>query len=99
MVNPLRGTGPEALKIDSLVARILRATPPIREVILALSTTLEGDATTHYIVKELSDCSVTLSTIARGVPAGSALEYTDDITLKRSLQDRIHYAPRSVEDL
>ncbi len=95
VISPMDGVGPSDIEIDSLVARI--EPEEIREVILALPTTMEGDTTNFYIYKRLNhlttDCSAPLriSQIARGVAIGNELEYTDEITLGRSIVNRIDF--------
>ena len=85
-ISPLNGVGPEDLRIADLEARL--ATEPIREVILALATDVEGDATCHYLAKRLASKSVKVTRIAHGLPAGSGLEYADELTLSRALEGR-----------
>ncbi len=85
VLNPLAGIGPEELRIRELLARI---TPQVREVILALSPTVEGDVTAHYLARALKSLGVRVSRIAQGVPLGSALEYMDEATLSRALSGR-----------
>jgi len=85
VLNPLAGIGPEELRIRELLARI---TPQVREVILALSPTVEGDVTAHYLARLLKPLGVRVSRIAQGVPLGSALEYMDEATLSRALSGR-----------
>ncbi len=85
VLNPLAGVGPEELRIRELLARI---TPQVREVILALSPTVEGDVTAHYLARVLKPLGVRVSRIAQGVPLGSALEYMDEATLSRALSGR-----------
>jgi len=89
IISPLDGIGPSDLNIESLMKRI--AEGEIQEVIMALSTTMEGDTTNFYIYKRLKDFNVTVSTIARGISIGDELEYTDEITLGRSITNRIPY--------
>lgn len=93
VISPIEGVGPADLRLDSLVERVARAesTTPVKEVILALSPTMEGDTTSFYITKKLRPHQVKVSTIARGVPVGGELEYTDEITLGRSILSRIAY--------
>lgn len=92
-INPMRGIHPEQLNIASLLNRVNgKMTQPVKEVILALGATLDGDTTTHYLMKKLLGSLVKISTLARGIPVGGELEYTDEITLKRSLQERVQYA-------
>jgi recombination protein RecR len=86
IISPMEGIGPADLKIDSLVERA--ANENVREVILALSTTMEGETTGFYLYKKLSHCDVDVSIIARGVSFGDEIEYTDEITLGRSIKNR-----------
>ena len=88
LISPIDGIGPNDLFIDSLLGRI---NSEIKEVILALSATTEGDTTTFYLARKLQATGVEISTLARGVPVGDELEYTDEITLGRSLQNRVPY--------
>jgi len=87
IISPIAGIGPNDLNIDSLVAR-LASKPEIKEIILALSPTMEGDTTAFYIQKKLAEFNIKVSTIARGIPIGGDLEYTDEITLGRSIVSR-----------
>lgn len=89
LISPVEGIGPEQLHIEHLIERAKAEQP--QEIIFALSTTIEGDTTTFYITKRLKDLSVKLSNIARGVAVGSELEYTDEMTLARSIKERIAY--------
>jgi recombination protein RecR len=89
IISPLDGIGPSDLNIESLVKRISEG--EIQEVIMALSTTMEGDTTNFYIYKRLKDFNITVSTIARGISIGDELEYTDEITLGRSITNRVPY--------
>jgi len=89
IISPMDGIGPSELNIESLVNRVKQG--GIKEVIMALSTTIEGDTTNFYIYKRLSEFGVEISTIARGVAIGDDLEYTDEITLGRSLLNRVPY--------
>lgn len=86
IISPIDGIGPNDLEIDSLVERVTQG--GVKEVILALSTTMEGDTTNFYIFKKLSSCNVKVSTIARGVSIGDEIEYADEITLGRSILNR-----------
>lgn len=88
-ISPMDGIGPKELHIDSLENRI--AGGDIAEVILALSTTIEGDTTNFYLFRRLSQYQVPVSTLARGISVGDELEYTDEITLGRSLINRVPY--------
>lgn len=92
VISPMDGIGPAQLEIDSLVARIVPE--GIQEVILALPTTMEGDTTNFYIYKRLQNLSEQapkISQIARGVAIGNEIEYTDEITLGRSIVNRIEF--------
>ena len=89
LISPIDGVGPADLKIDSLIERIKGGT--IKEIIYALSATMEGDTTIFYINKNLSSFDIKISTIARGVAVGDELEYTDEVTLGRSILKRIPY--------
>jgi recombination protein RecR len=89
IISPLDGIGPSDLNIDTLVNRMKSA--EIKEVIMALSTTMEGDTTNFYLYKRLKEFNVIVSTIARGVSIGDELEYADEITLGRSITNRIPY--------
>lgn len=87
VINPMGGIGPQNLNIGSLEERI--AAGGIREVILALSTTMEGDTTNFYLLKLLKPSGITISTLARGVSFGDELERTDELTLGRALVNRV----------
>lgn len=88
IISPMNGVGPADLKIDSLVDRVAKSQGAIKELILALSPTMEGDTTAFYINRRLKDFPVKITTIARGVSVGGDLEYTDEITLGRSILGR-----------
>jgi len=90
IISPIDGIGPQDLTINSLVEKVKAG--EIKEVIFALSATMEGDTTIFYINKQLQDYPVTVSTIARGIPVGDELEYTDEVTLGRSILKRVPYA-------
>ncbi|WP_075351809.1 recombination mediator RecR [Algoriphagus marinus] len=94
VISPIQGIGPEELKIESLMDRIEKASQdqPVQEVILALSATMEGDTTSFYLAKRLKEKSIKVSTIARGIPVGGELEFTDEVTLGRSILTRINYS-------
>jgi recombination protein RecR len=89
IISPIHGIGPAELTIDSLVSRISDQNSEIKEIILALSTTLEGDTTAFYIHRKLKEYPVKITSIARGIPMGGDLEYADEITLGRSITSRI----------
>lgn len=86
LISPMDGIGPSDLEIDSLVERI--AVGGVSEVILALSPTMEGDTTNFYIFRKLAPYDVRISIIARGIAVGNELEYTDEVTLGRSIINR-----------
>ncbi len=86
LISPMDGIGPKDIELDSLVERVKQG--GINEVILALSPTMEGDTTNFYISRKLLPLGVKLSIIARGVAIGNELEYTDEVTLGRSIIDR-----------
>ncbi len=86
VISPIEGIGPSDLYIASLLSRI--AQEEVKEVILALSTTMEGDTTAFYLAKKIREQGVKVSTIARGIPMGGELEYADELTLGRSIMTR-----------
>lgn len=86
IISPMDGIGPADIEIDSLVKRV--AEGGVREVILALSSTMEGDTTNFYISRKLAPYDVELSVIARGISVGDELEYTDEVTLGRAIINR-----------
>ena len=86
VISPMDGIGPSALQIESLVDRVKGG--EVKEVILALSSTMEGDTTNFYISRKLDGMDVKLSVIARGISIGDELEYTDEVTLGRSIINR-----------
>jgi len=88
-ISPMDGIGPHDLTISPLVEKVKAG--EIKELVFAMSPTIEGDTTNFYIYRQLQDAQVQMSTIARGVAAGSDLEYTDEITLGRSIIDRIPF--------
>ena len=91
IISPLEGIGPSDLNIETLLKRVNDPETQIKEVILALSPTMEGDTTAFYIAKKLSGSELKITTIARGIPVGGELEYTDEITLGRSIVQRMIY--------
>lgn len=91
IISPMDGTGPSDIAIDHLVSRVAEGS--LQEVFLALSTTMEGETTSFYIFKKLNQFDVRISTIARGVGFGDDLEYTDEVTLGRSIQNRQPFVP------
>ena len=91
VISPLDGIGPEDIKIESLLSRVKESNGEIKEIILAISPTMEGDTTAFYITKKLKPFSVKVTSIARGIPIGGELEYTDEVTLGRSIMSRREY--------
>ena len=89
IISPIDGIGPADLEIDSLVKRV--AEGEVREVVLALSTTMEGDTTNFFIYRKLSAYPVRVTVIARGVSIGDELEYADEVTLGRSILNRVEF--------
>lgn len=89
IISPMDGIGPSDLEIESLVSRVNEGVA--EEVILALSTTMEGDTTNFFIFKKLKNTNIKISTLARGVSIGDELEYTDEVTLGRSIVNRMSF--------
>ncbi len=89
-ISPIEGVGPHNLTIESLVTKVRQGA--IKEIIFALSPTMEGDTTNFYIYKQIEDLELNVSTIARGIAVGNELEYADEITLGRSILNRIPFA-------
>ena len=90
VISPLDGIGPEQLEIDSLIDRVRDEN--VKEIILALSATMEGDTTNFYIYRRMGTLPVKITQLARGVSVGNEIEYTDEITLGRSLLNRTLFA-------
>ena len=88
-ISPIDGVGPSQLKISSLIEKVNSGT--IRELIFALSSTMEGDTTNFYIYKQIKNASLITSTIARGIAVGDELEYADEVTLGRSIVHRVPF--------
>jgi recombination protein RecR len=88
-ISPIEGVGPQELQIDSLVDKV--GNGEIKELIFALSSTMEGDTTNFYIFKQIEKFKITTSTIARGISVGDELEYADEVTLGRSIVNRIPF--------
>ena len=88
-ISPMDGVGPHDLKINSLVEKVRSVR--VKELIFALSSTMEGDTTNFYIFKQIQDSEVLISTIARGISVGDELEYADEVTLGRSITNRIPF--------
>ncbi len=90
IISPMDGIGPADIEINSLLDRI--ATRSVNEIILALSTTMEGDTTNFFIYRKVAKYSIKVTTLARGVAIGDELEYTDEVTLGRSLINRMPFS-------
>ena len=88
-ISPLDGIGPSDLQIQSLVDKVKDG--KVDELIFALSASMEGDTTNFYIYKQIEDCNITTSTIARGISVGDELQYADEVTLGRSILNRIPF--------
>ncbi len=88
-ISPMDGIGPNDLNVESLVEKVKKG--KIKELIFALSSTMEGDTTNFYIFKQIQDCNIITSTISRGISVGNELEYTDEVTLGRSITNRIPF--------
>ncbi|QCR21079.1 recombination mediator RecR [Pontibacter sp. SGAir0037] len=89
VISPIEGVGPSDLHIDSLLERLPNS--EVKEVLFALSPTMEGDTTSFYLTRKLREFNLKITSIARGVPVGGELEYTDEITLGRSIVERTAY--------
>ncbi len=89
LISPMDGVGPSDLRIESLIDRVKQG--EVREVILALSATMEGDTTIFYLYRKLQEFDIEISTIARGIAFGGELEYVDEVTLGRSIMTRVPY--------
>lgn len=92
VISPIEGIGPEELNIENLITRAKDET--VKEIIMAISPTIEGDTTIFYLTKLLKETNVNVSTIARGVSFGGELEYADELTLGRSIISRVPYVTR-----
>tara|TARA_R110002073_G_scaffold72537_1_gene177775 strand:- start:817288 stop:817908 length:621 start_codon:yes stop_codon:yes gene_type:complete len=88
-ISPIEGIGPQNLTIDSLVTKVKSGT--VKELIFALSSTMEGDTTNFYIYRQIEKLDIKVSTIARGIAVGDELEYADEVTLGRSILNRIPF--------
>ena len=89
-ISPIDGVGPSQLNIISLVEKVKSGV--VNEIIFALSSTMEGDTTNFYIYKQIADCEIIISTIARGISVVDELEYADEVTLGRSIRNRISFS-------
>ncbi len=88
-ISPIEGIGPQNLTIDSLIKKVKQGA--IKEIVFALSSTMEGDTTNFYIYRQIENLDIKISTIARGISVGDELEYADEITLGRSILNRIPF--------
>jgi recombination protein RecR len=88
-ISPIDGVGPSQLRIGTLVEKVKAGS--VNEVIFALSSTMEGDTTNFYIYKQIADSAIVISTIARGIAVGDELEYADEVTLGRSILQRVPF--------
>ncbi|QYJ67284.1 recombination mediator RecR [Flavobacterium litorale] len=88
-ISPIDGIGPSQLTINALVEKVKQGA--IKELIFALSSTMEGDTTNFYIYKQIKDCNIITSTIARGIAVGDELEFADEVTLGRSIIQRVPF--------
>jgi recombination protein RecR len=88
-ISPIDGVGPSQLNISSLVEKVKLG--QVNEIIFALSSTMEGDTTNFYIFKQIAECLIIVSTIARGISVGDELEYADEVTLGRSILQRVPF--------
>ncbi|TRX53073.1 recombination protein RecR [Fulvivirga sp. M361] len=91
VISPIDGIGPGELNIEKLMERISSSESECKEIIFALSPTMEGDTTAFYLTKKLKAFDLKISTIARGIPIGGELEYADEVTLGRSILSRTNY--------
>ena len=96
LISPMDGVGPQDIEIDSLVERVRAG--GVSEVILALSATMEGDTTNFYIFRRLAECDVKITMLARGVSVGNEIEYTDELTLGRSILNRTLFSDSFSKD-
>ncbi|MEM6263840.1 MAG: recombination mediator RecR [Bacteroidota bacterium] len=95
LINPLQGVGPSQLNIESLLTRLREG--KVKELIFAFSANIEGDTTTFYLSKKITPMGIKISSIARGIPVGADLEYTDEVTLARSILNRTQLTIASEE--
>jgi recombination protein RecR len=89
LISPMDGVGPNDLRIEQLISKVDNG--KVKEVIFALSTTMEGDTTNYYLFRRLKDSDIKISSIARGIAIGDELEYTDELTLGTALSSRMPY--------
>jgi len=91
VISPIEGIGPSDLNIEPLLVRAAAQSDTLKEIILALSTTMEGDTTNFYLFRKLNPLGITVSVIARGISIGNEIEYADEVTLGRSILNRTTY--------
>lgn len=89
LISPMDGIGPSDIKVEELIQKVQNS--EVREIIFALSTTMEGDTTNFYLFRRLKDLNITISSIARGISIGDELEYADEITLGTAISSRLPY--------
>jgi len=94
VLNPIDGITPDKLEIASLLKRLQTSQPPVREVLLALNTDLEGESTALYLAKQLKETNVKVTRLAKGLPMGSDLEFADDITLQSAIENRLEISEK-----
>ncbi|MCY4418929.1 MAG: recombination mediator RecR [Cytophagales bacterium] len=94
VISPIRGVAPSDLPFSSLWERISEG--KVKELVIALNANMEGDTTAHYLAKKCTSKGIRVSALARGIPMGGELEYTDELTLGRSIQDRVIYSLTAV---
>ncbi|MFO8053774.1 MAG: recombination mediator RecR [Bacteroidales bacterium] len=95
IISPMEGIGPEDITVESLVKRANNK--DLKEIVLALPSTIEGDTTSYYIIKQLNRLELKISAIARGIGVGDELEYADEVTLGRSIANRVPYGKENEE--
>ena len=89
LISPMDGIGPSDIKVEELIQKVQNT--EVKEIIFALSTTMEGDTTNFYLFRRLKDLNITISSIARGISIGDELEYADEITLGTAISSRLPY--------
>ena len=89
LISPMDGIGPSDIKVEELIQKVKKS--EVKEIIFALSTTMEGDTTNFYLFRRLKDLNITISSIARGISIGDELEYADEITLGTAISSRLPY--------
>ncbi|MBT5354437.1 MAG: recombination protein RecR [Flavobacteriales bacterium] len=89
LISPMDGIGPSDIKVEELIQKVQKS--EVKEIIFALSTTMEGDTTNFYLFRRLKDLNITISSIARGISIGDELEYADEITLGTAISSRLPY--------